>query len=197
MSFQEFLNCKYCHVHEFGVIIGFIEHLQIVITRNYSSIANSHALEFNLLNLLSSPVIVWRCLCFRAHVLMAGYCPRLTQFSNCPGYISARTTLKTPFLCCCFQLLPLKHACLRSRYSVTAVLYFYISRSLPSNGSTCHIMLSILDTFLLNSFCCSLSKSSIIALILLEMMLVYYLYAARSELVPPHCSQVSLLPLSF
>jgi hypothetical protein len=38
------------------------------------------------------------------------------------------------------QLLPLKHICLRSRYSVTVVVYLLISRSLPSNGSTCQIL---------------------------------------------------------
>jgi hypothetical protein len=43
--------------------------------------------------------------------------------SNCPAYnISARTTQKTPSLCCCFQLMPWKHVRLRSRYSVRAVV---------------------------------------------------------------------------
>jgi hypothetical protein len=31
----------------FGLIIVFIEHLQIVTTSNYSAIANSHTLQFN------------------------------------------------------------------------------------------------------------------------------------------------------
>jgi hypothetical protein len=31
-----------------------------------------------------------------------------------------------------------KYACLRSRYLETAVVYLPISRSLPSNGATCH-----------------------------------------------------------
>jgi hypothetical protein len=34
------------------------------------------------------------------------------------------------------QLFPLEHICLRSRYSVTAVVYLLITRTLPSNGST-------------------------------------------------------------
>jgi hypothetical protein len=52
------------------------------------------------------------------------------HFTNCAAYnISARTTQKTPFLCCCIQLLPCKHACLRSRYLLTAVVYLLISRS--------------------------------------------------------------------
>jgi hypothetical protein len=39
---------------------------------------------------------------------------QLLTLTNCPAYnISAWTTQKTPLLCCCFQLLPCKHACLR------------------------------------------------------------------------------------
>jgi hypothetical protein len=49
-----------------------------------------------------------------------------------PVYISARTTKKTPLLRCCSQLLPCKRACLRSSYSVTAVVYLLILRSLHS-----------------------------------------------------------------
>jgi hypothetical protein len=30
----------------FGVVIGYIEHLQIVATSNYSTVANSHTLQF-------------------------------------------------------------------------------------------------------------------------------------------------------
>jgi hypothetical protein len=41
------------------------------------------------------------------------YCPLSTD-SHCPACnISARTAHKTPFLCCCFQFLPYKHACLQ------------------------------------------------------------------------------------
>jgi hypothetical protein len=41
----------YCHVHEwlqagFGWVIGFIEHLLIINTSNYSAIANPHTLQF-------------------------------------------------------------------------------------------------------------------------------------------------------
>jgi hypothetical protein len=49
---------------------------------------------------------------------------------NCPAYnILAQTSQKTPFLCCSLQLLPCKHACLRSCYSVMAVVYLLILRS--------------------------------------------------------------------
>jgi hypothetical protein len=60
-----------------------------------------------------------------------------THCSNCPSYnILARTAQKTPFLCCCFQLLPCKHAHLWGRYFVTAVVSLLILRSLPRSGST-------------------------------------------------------------
>jgi hypothetical protein len=66
---------------------------------------------------------------------------QLTHCSNCPACnISAWTEQKTLFLCCCFQLLTCKHACLRSLYSVTAIVFMLTSRLLPSNGSTCHNM---------------------------------------------------------
>jgi hypothetical protein len=60
--------------------------------------------------------------------------PQLSHCSNSVAYnIGARTAQRTPFL-------PCKRACLRSRYSITAVVFLLISQSLPSNGSTCHNM---------------------------------------------------------
>jgi hypothetical protein len=61
---------KYCHVTEwlcteFGLVIGFTEHLQIATTSNYSAIANSHTLHFATERTkssqfaVSSPVVVW------------------------------------------------------------------------------------------------------------------------------------------
>jgi hypothetical protein len=49
----------------FGFVIGFIEHLQIVTTSNYSAIANSYNLDFTTTCTkysefaVSSPVVVW------------------------------------------------------------------------------------------------------------------------------------------
>jgi hypothetical protein len=54
------------------------------------------------------------------------------------------------------QLLPWEHVCLRSCYSVTAVVYLLISWSLPSSGSECHNILFWLSTWYLQGvFSCS------------------------------------------
>jgi hypothetical protein len=49
----------YCHdfrviIDGFGSVIGFIEHLRIVTTSNYSLIANSHTLQFTTARTKSS-----------------------------------------------------------------------------------------------------------------------------------------------
>jgi hypothetical protein len=49
----------------FGLVIGFIENLQIVNTSNYSAIANSHNLQFTTARnkssqtAVSSPAVAW------------------------------------------------------------------------------------------------------------------------------------------
>jgi hypothetical protein len=58
----------------FDCVTGFIEHLQIVTTSNYSAIANSHTLQFTKARIKSSESAVSmtdpnNVLCFRAHVL--------------------------------------------------------------------------------------------------------------------------------
>jgi hypothetical protein len=63
---------KYCHMMEWlqtglwiGIIIGFIEHLQVVTTSNYNANAKSHILQFTRArtkssqSAVSSPVVVW------------------------------------------------------------------------------------------------------------------------------------------
>jgi hypothetical protein len=77
-----FLECNYRLLTGFGLVIGFTEHLQIVITSNYNAIANSHTLYSSLkqaLNLLSLLYLLWLSpgngfqrrifLNFRVHVL--------------------------------------------------------------------------------------------------------------------------------
>jgi hypothetical protein len=41
----------------FGLVIGFIEHLQIVTTSNYSAITNSHTLQFTTEHTKSSQFV--------------------------------------------------------------------------------------------------------------------------------------------
>jgi hypothetical protein len=49
----------------FGLVIGFIEHLLIITTSNYSPVANSHTLQFttgctkSFHSAVSSPVVAW------------------------------------------------------------------------------------------------------------------------------------------
>jgi hypothetical protein len=55
-----------------------------------------------------------------------------------PRLNSTETSLQLSGFCSSIVLIG---TCLRSRYSVTAVVYWLLSRSLPSNGSICHNML--------------------------------------------------------
>jgi hypothetical protein len=77
---------------------------------------------------MSSPVVAWwRIPTVSSTLVSRSYrlatIPQLTHCSNCPAYnISARTVQKTPFLCYCFQLLPYKHACLRTGRHATMLL---------------------------------------------------------------------------
>jgi hypothetical protein len=62
----------------FGIVKGFIEHLQIVATNNYSAIANPHTLQFTAVRTESfqsavpSQVVAWQRInnvhCFHADV---------------------------------------------------------------------------------------------------------------------------------
>jgi hypothetical protein len=144
------------------MVVGFIEHLQIVTTSKYSAIANLHTVQLTTARTKSSQSAVFSAVVAWWHISTmssasiltfepAGDFPKLTDFSNCPVYYSsALTAKKTPFLCCCFQLL----LCKQSRYSVTAVIFLLISWSLPSYWPTRHnikdltsYILCILDYF--------------------------------------------------
>jgi hypothetical protein len=83
-------------------------------------------------------------LCFRAHYLTGSRVPQVIQCSNyrlptnSSAYnIFARTARRTRFLCCCFQLLLCKHACVGNRYLVMAVVLLLTLPSLSINESTC------------------------------------------------------------
>jgi hypothetical protein len=57
-------NFKYCHVYgwlnkEFGLVIGFIDHLQVVTTINYYAIAALHNLQSLHTNLFSLSALVF------------------------------------------------------------------------------------------------------------------------------------------
>jgi hypothetical protein len=113
-SYMVFLeNLILSHVRVTGLVIGFAEHLQVVTTRNYSAIANSHTLQFttvrtSFLSLLCLHQSLpgdgsqQRPLLSYSHSYRLATVAQLTHCSNCPAYnISARITHKTPFLCCC------------------------------------------------------------------------------------------------
>jgi hypothetical protein len=124
----------------FGLVIAFIELLQIVTTSNYIAIANSHTLLQHVLSLLSllsfhqslpgdGPQHCPQLPCSRSYRLAT--VPQLTHCSDCPNYnISTWTAQKIPFLCwvcICLdahviatQPLPRNDRCLQSHYLTTA-----------------------------------------------------------------------------
>jgi hypothetical protein len=59
------VTCMSDYRRGFGLVIEFIEHLQIVTTSNYSAVANSHTLQFTTArtncpqSAVSSPVVAW------------------------------------------------------------------------------------------------------------------------------------------
>jgi hypothetical protein len=71
-TFQQFMLLFYTYYRViewvwtgFGLVIGFIDHLQIVTTCNYSAIASTHTLQFittrtkSSQSAVSSPVVAW------------------------------------------------------------------------------------------------------------------------------------------
>jgi hypothetical protein len=141
----------------------FTNNLQVAATSNYNVIVNSHTLKFPTGHTKSSQFFASRflatdpnnVLCVRLatnsqagdHLTPTSYSSdwlqlNYLQLPTCPTYnISTRTAHKTPFLIVVVQLLPWEHVCLQSRYSLTALVYLFISRSFPSNGSSCYNML--------------------------------------------------------
>jgi hypothetical protein len=77
----------------------------------------------------------------------------LLTINSCPAYnILAKSTHNTaPLLR--FRIAAIKHACLQTHYSVSAVVFFLILQLLPSNGPACHILICCIlaHTFLLQS----------------------------------------------
>jgi hypothetical protein len=103
-----------------------------------SGLTNSHRLSYQLLTATAhndwNPAALW------LNQSLSNQLSSLTPL-HCPVYnISARTAQKTPFLCCCIQLLPWKHACLLSRYLVIAVVDLLIWRSFSGNWSNATIL---------------------------------------------------------
>jgi hypothetical protein len=126
-------------IYGFWLVIGFIEHLQIVTTSNYSATANSHILQFTRARInssqftVSSPVVAWWHISTISPASVFKFLPpggclttKLTHCSSRPAYdISAWTAQKRSFLSCCFQMLACKRAWFRSRCSVTVVVLAY------------------------------------------------------------------------
>jgi hypothetical protein len=144
----------------FGLVIGFIEHLQNITTNNYDSrtelllkitVTTAHIKSSQFA--MSSPVIAWWRIPTTSSaslltLLLAGNClttNSLLELSTL-NWLSLTVLLITSWHAphrkrcslSCFQLLPCEHACLWSCYLVMAVVYLRISQSLPSGRSPCH-----------------------------------------------------------
>jgi hypothetical protein len=125
-----FLNEQFCHLYEwlqmgFILVAGYIEHLQIGTTRNYSTLANSHNLQFTTANTTSLSL-----LCFHqslpGDISTMSFASVLTFISagDYPTtYISLWTAQITMFLSCYF------HCCDRVCWDV----HVMVTKPLPSN----------------------------------------------------------------
>jgi hypothetical protein len=74
-------------LRQFGFVIGFIEHLQIVTTSNYSAIANSHTLQFITARSKSSQSAV-----FNSRCLVTASNDGRSPYSVFPNYPRASAT---------------------------------------------------------------------------------------------------------
>jgi hypothetical protein len=108
------------------IVIGFIEHLQIVITSNYSATDNSHTLQFTTARTESSQSAVFtsgRSPAPGSRPRRLAAVSRLSSNGSGPRYIaSARTAQRTPLptalllRSCRLRPLPNNGCCLESHY---------------------------------------------------------------------------------
>jgi hypothetical protein len=83
----------------FGLVIRFIEHLQIVTTSNYRAVANSHTLQFITAHIKSSqPAVSSSVLCFHAHVPTGWWL--VLQLTHCSNWLTPITSTSYSFHCC-------------------------------------------------------------------------------------------------
>jgi hypothetical protein len=141
------------------LVIGFIEHLQIVTTSNYSAVANSNTLQLTthfsvccvFTSRLSGDRFQQRPLLPSSRSNRLATVPQLTHCSSCPAHnISARIAQKTPSFCCCIQLLRAQPSARTAQINLSSVAIYgslpsngrclIVSQSLPSNRSTCRSM---------------------------------------------------------
>jgi hypothetical protein len=117
---------------EFGLGIGCIEHLKIVTTGNYNTLANSCTRLLTKAHTKSSQFV------FTSRFLVTDPNNVLYLQLNCILFplITPRhgPRNKIPFPFVVVQSLSWENVCLRSRYSVTAAVYLLIPRSLSSRG---------------------------------------------------------------
>jgi hypothetical protein len=140
---------------EFGLVIGFIDHLQIVIISNYNAFANSYVRLLTTTHTRSSQfVFTTRFLVTDPNNFICLFSYRLTSASQWTHRQTGHLTTPSYFshwlnsTYCSFQIFPLiisrhgphrkhssslnclhrKYVCLQSRYSARDLVYIFLSR---------------------------------------------------------------------